>query len=160
MLKKSIIAIAILAVLAVTAIADVFPEPWPFTYTPEPLGPPIPLNMQIQMAATVDVPAGEIMVTETAPGSGVYQGCTPYTVTANFDMILNAIVNDVGGPPVGDWEFGLGFGTGWNNPANVIAGIHTQDLCVQLTNVDMSGRAYLASAPQTVAEVQLTIMPQ
>lgn len=105
MLKKSLIAIAVAALLIVTAQAE---PPWPsqpiygeviigYEYAEVPVYEPIPVRMPIVRWAEITLPEDVDHVNIEQVEAGVYEGCIEIFICNNFpNMLLTAYIYPAG----------------------------------------------------------------
>jgi len=174
MLKKTLLAIAVVALMAMPAMA-VFtggpPTPGPIIdpgqpYIPPTYGPDVPasqvmgtvdVTMVIDKYATVDFES-EIELTELSP---TWMGSGDVTVTTNFNVILKAEISAVA-PAVGTFYCNIpGCGDGWAAMVDidVNANVAPQSLVLRakVDNPDFSQRLANPTA-QSVAQIVLTLI--
>ena len=159
MLKKSLFAITLVALLSVSLSAGEIKveAPWPGEWTwsgqPIPIDPPtIPVYMDvsywIEIVNQEDLEADGITLDQVSIHN--YAGCVDVEVLANFDAELDVIVTSTGAI-VGDFTATIA-------PPDVYANVQsTHQLCVDADNVVLSGVAVQTGLH--VANCVITVIP-
>jgi len=181
MLKKSLIAIAVVALLIVTAQAD---DPWPTT----PIyGDPViigyelgevemlrvPVRMPIVRYAQITLPKGvdHVNIEQVGEEVGIFEGCIEILICNNFpNMLLTAYINPV--DPVAvtadTYLVSLDYpddGFHEDEDSTLVTDVHltgdlgSRVLCARLEGVDPQSAAF-QEGKITVAEIVITAQPQ
>ena len=157
MVKKSLIAITVVALLAVTASAgEVKYNIWPgfqppYEFIPQEFGPDIPVTMDIGYWAEILNQDAEIELERMEGTIHEYYGCTEVEIETNFAAELDCSVTPNGNVP-GDYS-------GTVTPNLIPPGTSLVQLCVQLEDADLSGQPG-GIEDVLVAHVTMTIIPQ
>lgn len=155
MLKKSLIAITLVALLSVSLSAgEVKFHEWPgyqppFVFEPQTFGPEIPVTMDIGWWAEV-LDQDDLSIKLEQLEIHSYEGCTDVEILTNFDAELDCIVTP-NGNITGDY-------TGTVTPSFLPTGGGTVNLCVHLNNANLGGQPG-GTEDVLVATAQMTIIP-
>ena len=155
MLKKSLIAITLVAILSVSLSAgEVKFHEWPgyqppFVFEPQAFGPQIPVTMDIGWWAEI-LDQEELAIKLLQISIHYYEGCTDIEILTNFDAELDCIVTP-NGAIAGDY-------TSTVTPNTIPTGGGIVQLCVQLDNANLGGMPG-GTEDVLVATAQMTVIP-
>ena len=154
MIKKSLIAITVVALLAASVQAgEVKWHLWPghqppYVFDPQPIGDPIPVLMDIGYWAEILNQDAEIELIQESIHE--YRGCVDLEIETNFAAELGCIVTPTGAI-LGDYSCTV-------EPSLILDGLHLVNVCVLLENADLGGMPGGTEGVH-VANVQMTIIP-
>ena len=163
MLKKSLIAIAVLA-LVVPAMADIQFVPWPSPPDPITWETPIQVDMPIPTLAWLEIPETILLGEQQEGGIVWWQGSGPMTVWCNFASEVSCEIVPVPDVdhPIGDmicWLDAKTPGEAYPVAPTGGAGVHV-DVHVRIDNVDplsIVATGYTPGTIETVAQIFITI---
>jgi len=151
MLKKSLIAIAVLVVVMPAFAGDKkWHDPWPTTYVPQEITT-IDVIMDVGFYIHI-VNQDSIKVTQDGtigdknPYTN-YSGCATGDVVSNFAAVLSVSAAAVSGAAGGSWSASI-------TPSSIGAGTTQVTICVQGTGLDITG---LAGGQKNVKVAKVTV---
>jgi hypothetical protein len=155
MLKKSLFAIALVAILSVSLSAgEIKFHDWPghqpaWVYDPVEFGPDIPVTMDIGWWAEI-LDQADLAIKLLQIDIHSYEGCTDVEILTNFDAELDCVVTP-NGVITGDY-------TSTVTPNTVPVGGGIVELCVQLNDANLAGQPG-GTEDVLVATARMTIIP-
>jgi hypothetical protein len=149
MLKKSLIAVAVLAIALPAIAGDMkLHDPWPTTYVPQTL---TKLDVELDVGFYIHVVnQNSIKVTQNN-GYKTYAGCSTTDVITNFAATLSASAVSTSAAN-GSWSVTL-------SPDSVPVGTTAVEVCVSGTDVAIEALTG-GTKNVKVAEVTISVVPQ
>ena len=157
MLKKSLFAVAVVALLAAVAPAgEIKLHDWPTSYIPQELTD-IPVLMDIGFWCYIKdqdklkIKLAQTQQTEAAKHN--YEGCTDVTIQSNFDMKLSCSISK-NGAVNGDYSCSV-------TPSTLSVGGGTVSVCAKITKAVLNTGGLVGGTKDLqVATVTLKVAPQ
>jgi hypothetical protein len=154
MLKRSLIAIAVVAMLATVAGAGTIKtHEWPCQFVPVELMS-IPVTLDVGFFVRVPDQNKTIKLNQTTGSATTFEGCVDFDIITNFELDLSCTITPNGTVSAESWscffaagESHVGIGT--------TTGI---TVCARATNLDMTALP-AQSANVTVATVKISVIP-
>jgi len=152
MLKRSLIAIVAVAVLATVAQAGyIKTHDWPTTYVPQELTT-IPVLVDVGYYVKVMDQTKTIKMYQQTGAPTNFSGSVTIQVRTNFNLTLIAAITPKGTVAADGWGVSL-------NPANVNAGT-TTDVVVTATATNLAIENVPAKTEVEVATVKISVVPR
>jgi hypothetical protein len=153
MLKRSLIAVVAVAVLATVAQAGyIKTHDWPTTYVPQELTT-IPVYVDVGYFVKVLDQSKKIKMHQITGKPQDFEGSVVIKVKTNFDLTLIAAINPKGAPyTASSWGVNL-------NPENVNAGT-TTDVTVTASCAGLAIENVPANTEAEVATVKISVVPR
>ena len=150
MLKKSLFAVAAVALLAVAAQAgEIKIHNWPTTFVPQELTD-IPVVMDVGYWVSIK-DQDKLQIKLTQKSIHTYEGCTDMTVQCNFNISLSCSISKTGAVP-GDYGCSV-------SPTAIDAGTTTATVCASLNKADLGSTAG-GTKNVHVATVTIKVVPR
>ena len=157
MLKKSLFAVAVVALLAAAVPAgEIKLDQWPVTYVPQTI---TKIPVLLDVGFWIFVPDQDKLkiklaqVSQAGGGKHRYEGATNVNVRTNFDIKLSTSI-----AKVGDWSGGLESSV---SPDTVSAGSNTVSVRAVAKDVVLNSGGFIGGAKNVqVATVTLKVVPQ
>jgi len=151
MLKRSLIALAVVAMLAVSAQAgEIKSHEWPCTFVSLEIAS-IPVIMDVGYWVKIkDQDKLKIKLVQDEADIHKFKGCTDMKVETNFNAVLSCSVDKTGAVP-GDYSCSL-------DPSAVAPPGATVKVCVELKKADLS-KTPGGSKDVQVATVKIKVKP-
>jgi hypothetical protein len=150
MLKKSLFAVAAVALLAVVAQAgEIKIHDWPTSYIPQELTD-IPVVMDVGYWVSIK-DQDTLQIELDQKSIHTYEGCTDMVVECNFNISLSCSISSTGAVP-GDYGCSV-------TPSDIDAGTATATVCASLTNANLSATAG-GTQNVHVATVTIKVVPR
>ena len=164
MLKKSLLVVAAVAMLACAAQAgEIKLHVWPCKYVPQDFMT-IPVKMTVGYWIQVNPQNQVINLTQSATDVHKYAGCVTFTVKANFHATLSLSIAPVlvGSPAAAIGSFTADFGgtidTVGIATQDIIMGTNSVTVCARLTNANL-GLVTGGTQNIQVATVSIQVVP-
>ncbi len=159
MLKKSLFAVAVVALLAAVAPAgEIKLGEWPQSYIPQELTD-IPVLMDIGYWVFIKdqdklkIKLSQVGTTGSNPSQHVYEGCTDVKLTSNFDMKLSCSISS-NGAIGGDFSCSV-------TPNTLSVGGGTVNVCAKINKANLATGGLVGGTKDLrVATVTLKVAPQ
>lgn len=151
MLKRSLIAVAVVALLAVGVQAgEIKTHEWPCTFVALEITS-IPVTMDIGYYIKIkDQDKLKIKLVQSETDIHAFKGCTNMTVESNFAAVLSCSISKTGAID-GDYSCSV-------DPANVGVGSTSVKVCAELKNANLTGQNAGTKDVQ-VATVKIKVKP-
>ncbi|RPJ32877.1 MAG: hypothetical protein EHM35_11095 [Planctomycetaceae bacterium] len=151
MLKRSILAVAVVALLAVGVQAgEIKTHEWPCTFVALEITS-IPVVMDIGYYVRIkDQDKLKIKLVQDEQDIHKFKGCVDMVVESNFNLVLSASISKTGAID-GDYAVSL-------DPSSANAGSTTVKVCATLTKANLTGQAAGTKDVQ-VATVKIKVKP-
>jgi hypothetical protein len=159
MLKKSLFAVTVVALLAALAPAgEIKLHDWPTSYIAQELTD-IPVLMDIGYWVFIKdqdklkIKLSQTGTTSSNPSKHVYEGCTDVKITSNFDMKLSCSISK-NGAINGDFSCSV-------TPNTLSLGTGTVSVCAKINNAVLNTSGLVGGTKDLqVATVTLKVAPQ
>jgi len=152
MLKRSLIAVVAVAVLATVAQAGyIKTHDWPTTYVPQELTT-IPVFVDVGYYVQVVDQNKKIKMHQLTGAPRNFSGSVVIKVKANFNLALSCVINPTGDVTAGSWGCTL-------EPEFVDSGVVT-DVTVTATATDLHVEDVSANTEVKVANVKISVVPR
>ena len=151
MLKRSLLAVAVVALLAVGVQAgEIKTHEWPCQFVALEITS-IPVVMDIGYYVRIkDQDKLRIKLVQDEQDIHKFKGCTDMVVESNFNLVLSCSISKTGAI-AGDYSCSI-------DPATANAGSTTVKVCATLTNANLAGQPAGAKDVQ-VATVKIKVKP-
>jgi len=151
MLKRSLLAVVVVALLAVGVQAgEIKTHNWPTTFVSLEITS-IPVVMDIGFYIRVkDQDKLRIKLVQSETDIHKFTGCVDMVVESNFDLVLSASISKTGAI-AGDYSVSL-------DPSSANAGSTTVKVCAELKNANLTGQPAGTKDVQ-VATVKIKVKP-
>jgi hypothetical protein len=152
MLKRSLLAVAVIALLAVGVQAgEIKTHDWPCSFVSLEITS-IPVVMDIGYYVRIkDQDKLTIKLVQDELDIHKFKGCTDMVIESNFNLVLSASISKTGAVG-GDYAVSL-------DPGTANAGSTTVKVCATLTNADLSNPANTPGKTVQVATVKIKVKP-